>query len=63
MLERVNQNWMTRQWNENDLSHDDIETLIEVEMIMNDFIQYPEFREGFFKLVQNIIKHCTQGLI
>jgi len=32
-------------------------------MIMNDFLQYPEFREGFFKLVQNIIVNCTQGML
>lgn len=33
-----------------------------LEMIMNDFVLYPEFREGFFKLIQNIIRYCTQGL-
>ena len=33
-----------------------------LQMIMNDLISFPEFREGFFKLVQNIIKYCTQGL-
>lgn len=33
-----------------------------LQMIMNDLIMFPEFREGFFKLVQNIIKYCTQGL-
>lgn len=30
-----------------------------LQMIMNDLISFPEFREGFFKLVQNIIKYCT----
>ena len=30
--------------------------------IKNDFISYPEFREGCFKLVENIVKHCTAGL-
>ena len=30
-------------------------------MIKNDAQSYPEFRAGFFKLIQNIIKHCTQG--
>ena len=30
--------------------------------IQNDFLTFPEFREGFFKLVMNIIKHCTNGL-
>lgn len=33
-----------------------------LEMISSDFIQYPDFREPFFKLVQNIINHCTQGM-
>lgn len=32
-----------------------------LEMIKNDFICFPEFREGFFKLVEMIIKHCTTG--
>lgn len=31
-------------------------------MIRDDFISYPEFREGFFSLVENIVKHCTGGL-
>jgi exportin-1 len=31
-------------------------------MIKDDFMQYPEFREGCFKLVENIVKHCTGGL-
>ena len=30
--------------------------------IQSDFVSFPEFREGFFKLVMNIIKHCTNGL-
>ena len=33
-----------------------------LEMISSDFISYPEFREPFFKLVHNIILHCTQGM-
>jgi exportin-1 len=28
-------------------------------MIQNDFTSFPEFREGFFKLVHHIITHCT----
>ena len=32
-------------------------------MISNDFLSYPEFREGFFVLIRNIISYCTQGLI
>jgi len=28
-------------------------------MISNDYVNFPEFREGFFKLVHNIITHCT----
>lgn len=31
-------------------------------VIKNDYISYPEFREGLFKLVENIVKHCTSGL-
>jgi hypothetical protein len=31
-------------------------------MIKDDFILFPEFREGCFKLVENIVKHCTAGL-
>lgn len=23
---------------------------------------FPEFREGFFKLVESVVKHCTAGL-
>lgn len=34
-----------------------------LDMISNDFISFPEFREGFFKLVHSIITHCTQGMI
>lgn len=32
-------------------------------MIGNDFASYPEFREGFFKLVQAIIGFCTEALL
>ena len=31
-------------------------------MIKDDFLQYPEFREGCFRLVEMIVKHCTAGL-
>jgi len=31
-------------------------------MISNEFREFPEFREGFFGLIQNIITCCTQGL-
>ena len=31
-------------------------------MIKDDFISYPEFREGCFRLVEKIVKHCTAGL-
>ena len=31
-------------------------------MIQSNFVSYPEFREPFFKLVHNIINHCTQGV-
>ena len=34
-----------------------------LEMIMNDFDSFPDFREPFFKLVHNIINHCTQSLL
>lgn len=30
-------------------------------VIKDDFISFPEFREGYFKLVEKIIKHCTSG--
>lgn len=33
-----------------------------LEMIFNDFQSYPDFREGLFTLVRDIIKHCTVGL-
>ena len=31
-------------------------------MIRDDYVSSPEFREGFFLLVENIVKHCTAGL-
>jgi exportin-1 len=31
-------------------------------MIQYHTTTFPEFREGFFKLVMNIIKHCASGL-
>jgi CRM1 C terminal len=31
-------------------------------MIKDDYISFPEFREGLFKLVENIVKFCTGGL-
>lgn len=31
-------------------------------MIKDDFISHPEFREGCFTLVEEIVKHCTSGL-
>ena len=31
-------------------------------VVQNEFQLYPDFREGFFTLVMNAIKHCTQGL-
>lgn len=31
-------------------------------MIKDDFVNYPEFREGYFLLVDKIVKHCTGGL-
>lgn len=33
-----------------------------LEMIQNDHLSYPEFRESFFTLVEMIVKHCTAGL-
>jgi len=33
-----------------------------LEMIGNDFTELPEFREGFFLLIENIIGYCTAGL-
>lgn len=32
-----------------------------LEMIKNDTTSYPEFRQCFFSLIRNIIKHCTEG--
>jgi exportin-1 len=32
-----------------------------LEMIRNDMVSYPDFRDSLFKLVQNIVKNCTQG--
>lgn len=34
-----------------------------LEMIKNDFTSFPEFREGFFRLVHNIITHCTNSFL
>jgi exportin-1 len=31
-------------------------------VIKDDYISFPEFREGLFSLVENIVKHCTSGL-
>ena len=31
-------------------------------VVQNEFQLYPDFREGFFTLVMNMVKHCTQGL-
>ena len=31
-------------------------------VIKDDYISFPEFREGLFKLVENIVKYCTGGL-
>jgi hypothetical protein len=33
-----------------------------LEMIGQDFTELPEFREGFFLLIENIIGYCTAGL-
>jgi exportin-1 len=33
-----------------------------LQMIQQDTTTYPEFRDGFFRLVMNIIKHCANGL-
>jgi exportin-1 len=30
-----------------------------LDMVKHDYISYPEFREGFFTLVEKIVKHCT----
>jgi hypothetical protein len=32
-------------------------------MIANDFNSFPEFREGFFRLIQSIITYCTGALL
>jgi exportin-1 len=32
-------------------------------MIKDDFTSFPEFREGFFKLVHNIITYCTEAFL
>ena len=32
-----------------------------LEMIRNDLMSFPEFRECLFKLVESIVKHCTEG--
>jgi hypothetical protein len=32
-----------------------------LDMIKSDTISYPEFRQYLFKLIQNILKHCTIG--
>jgi exportin-1 len=34
-----------------------------LDMIKDDFITFPEFREGFMTLVHNMIKYCTSALI
>ena len=31
-------------------------------VVQNEFQLYPDFRAGFFTLVLNVVKHCTQGL-
>ena len=31
-------------------------------MIKNEYVSYPEFREGFFNLVKAIVTHCPGGL-
>jgi len=31
-------------------------------LIKDDYVSLPEFREGCFKLVEMIVKHCTDGL-
>jgi exportin-1 len=32
-------------------------------MIKGDFTSYPDFREGFFQLVHNVITYCTQSFL
>ena len=31
-------------------------------VIQNDYHSAPDFREGLFSLMMNIVKHCTGGL-
>ncbi len=33
-----------------------------LEIIKNDYISFPEFRESLFKLVESIVKYCASGL-
>ena len=56
---------MTRQWNENDLSHDDIETLNDVEMYMNDFTFWKGgewFHMSHFMEIQRIYMGWYEGI-
>lgn len=32
-----------------------------LEMIKNDTQSFPDFRSAFFRMILNIIKHCTEG--
>lgn len=32
-------------------------------MIANDFNSFPEFREGFFRLIKSIVKYCADALL
>jgi len=32
-----------------------------LEIIKSDTTSHPDFRQAFFKLIQNMIKHCTTG--
>lgn len=32
-------------------------------MIKNDYLSFPDFRDGLFALVGSVIKHCLQGLL
>lgn len=34
-----------------------------LEMIKNDYLSAPDFRDGLFRLVESIIKHCLSGLL
>jgi hypothetical protein len=47
----------------NDFLHKVVFSLCQctLDMIKQDDVSYPEFREGFFRLVMNIIKKCTDG--